>query len=126
MSVPCKFYCFNRRGDSLGGATCREQFPQWQMGVSIAEAILWGEQHVGLALTRYALIVSIAEAILWGEQQPEIKRVLDEHVSFNRRGDSLGGATGGRVLIYVLGTKCFNRRGDSLGGATVRWEHFLR
>ncbi len=36
--------------------------------VSIAEAILWGEQPVMLAALPDGCIVSIAEAILWGEQ----------------------------------------------------------
>ncbi len=64
------------------------------MSVSIAEAILWGEQH---GQTFDCLGggngVSIAEAILWGEQ-PQLDRIERKiDASFNRRGDSLGGAT---------------------------------
>ena len=64
---------FNRRGDSLGGATTnRKAYQILTTGVSIAEAILWGEQPTG---DSHRLIsqssVSIAEAILWGEQ-PEV------------------------------------------------------
>ncbi len=36
--------------------------------VSIAEAILWGEQQLLVISSQYGRIVSIAEAILWGEQ----------------------------------------------------------
>ncbi len=36
--------------------------------VSIAEAILWGEQRYGVFTDLESAIVSIAEAILWGEQ----------------------------------------------------------
>ncbi len=62
--------CFNRRGDSLGGATAlRHQSAStliWP--VSIAEAILWGEQPEYCGCSGGAWQVSIAEAILWGEQ----------------------------------------------------------
>ncbi len=36
--------------------------------VSIAEAILWGEQHPDDYMVVWVETVSIAEAILWGEQ----------------------------------------------------------
>ncbi len=36
--------------------------------VSIAEAILWGEQRSGVTILSCVMAVSIAEAILWGEQ----------------------------------------------------------
>ncbi len=62
--------------------------------VSIAEAILWGEQPTFRVLDpRPLILVSIAEAILWGEQLWEFGMAPDEYKSFNRRGDSLGGAT---------------------------------
>ncbi len=61
---------FNRRGDSLGGAT-----------------------GVILALLCLVLPVSIAEAILWGEQPVPAYAPPSEPFGFNRRGDSLGGAT---------------------------------
>ena len=85
-------HCFNRRGDSLGGAARGGVGRCYNSGVSIAGAILWGVLHAiptGKHLNR---LVSIAGAILWGVlpnfPQPE----LDESGSFNRRGDSLGGA----------------------------------
>ena len=87
-------HCFNRRGDSLGGAARGGVGRCYNSGVSIAGAILWGVLHAiptGKHLNR---LVSIAGAILWGVlpnfPQPE----LDESGSFNRRGDSLGGAAG--------------------------------
>ncbi len=88
-------YSFNRRGDSLGGAThpsrgTHEQsqgpfqsqrrffggsnhieavFTPMRAAVSIAEAILWGEQPRLSSVAFFAPTpVSIAEAILWGEQ----------------------------------------------------------
>ncbi len=66
-----KLQCFNRRGDSLGGATNGVPlFNAIELSVSIAEAILWGEQLPGeRMLTVEQNKVSIAEAILWGEQR---------------------------------------------------------
>ncbi len=61
--------------------------------VSIAEAILWGEQHCSVGGLLIILAVSIAEAILWGEQHPTLESVISVGYCFNRRGDSLGGAT---------------------------------
>ncbi len=62
--------------------------------VSIAEAILWGEQrHKGTDRPLGRLAVSIAEAILWGEQPSGHSIFLCIFCRFNRRGDSLGGAT---------------------------------
>ncbi len=87
------FASFNRRGDSLGGATSKRHITRFLWLVSIAEAILWGEQHSNVGATQ---------------------RFID---SFNRRGDSLGGATSGTGRI-VHQDSSFNRRGDSLGGAT--------
>ncbi len=189
--------CFNRRGDSLGGATpifrlhCFSPY-----SVSIAEAILWGEQRAALAYRSIQMIVSIAEAILWGEQRKtgcysnhgdlfqsqrrffggsngvrllgiapndvvsiaeailwgEQRGKLSTYsrtiTSFNRRGDSLGGATrqttgycmryrsfqsqrrffGGSNGVASLGLHRaigFNRRGDSLGGATTHRANVL-
>ncbi len=66
---------FNRRGDSLGGAT--KNRATWKCA-------LW--------------IVSIAEAILWGEQQGLKRCPTCNTWSFNRRGDSLGGATINEVI----------------------------
>ena len=84
---------FNRRGDSLGGATLKAEQDQT------------------------ALIVSIAGAILWGEQPSPLTCPVGAFTSFNRRGDSLGGATRLDEAI-PFGVAGFNRRGDSLGGAT--------
>ncbi len=61
---------FNRRGDSLGGATP-------------------GLKHAA----SYGAKVSIAEAILWGEQPFDAVTLVNSLSGFNRRGDSLGGAT---------------------------------
>ncbi len=61
--------------------------------------------------------VSIAEAILWGEQLNCYAAAIVRKGSFNRRGDSLGGATPFDEYPGTV-TYCFNRRGDSLGGAT--------
>ncbi len=40
--------------------------------VSIAEAILWGEQLRYIKPTKHKVMVSIAEAILWGEQRQNV------------------------------------------------------
>ena len=85
--------CFNRRGDSLGGATGRSNMIGQSLIVSIAGAILWGEQHRGRKGGNVLMLVSIAGAILWGEQPPPRPRPRSGKSSFNRRGDSLGGAT---------------------------------
>ncbi len=61
--------------------------------VSIAEAILWGEQLPIIDWQFATEAVSIAEAILWGEQRIFLTVSLPNDSSFNRRGDSLGGAT---------------------------------
>ena len=69
--------CFNRRGDSLGGAA----------------ALM--EKHIA------GRLVSIAGAILWGVLRPILANLLPAFRRFNRRGDSLGGAAracGGRGL----------------------------
>ena len=86
--------------------------------------------------------VSIAGAILWGVLQGCAGAKPVYLQSFNRRGDSLGGAAWGQdsylvcpavsiagaILWGVLPELCslhtpffksFNRRGDSLGGAAV-------
>ncbi len=44
--------------------------------------------------------VSIAEAILWGEQLGTEGIYLSDE-GFNRRGDSLGGATPGECSLHV-------------------------
>ncbi len=61
--------------------------------VSIAEAILWGEQLDANGETVGKSYVSIAEAILWGEQHCRNGVDGKARNRFNRRGDSLGGAT---------------------------------
>ncbi len=92
------------------------------MLVSIAEAILWGEQLVYTLPPAVVLVVSIAEAILWGEQHGGGVGIGDGSGCFNRRGDSLGGATRFPARASP-GRRRFNRRGDSLGGATwvIHW-----
>ena len=156
---------FNRRGDSLGGATWAEGSPTEAGHVSIAGAILWGEQLVAAGtrdnhkccfnrrgdslggatgnFVRLRFCVTFQSQGRFsggsncGSQKPQTKE-NDQFQSqgrfsggsnivgplarqrphrFNRRGDSLGGATmGWRCLIWRY--RCFNRRGDSLGGAT--------
>ncbi len=91
---------FNRRGDSLGGATTWSGGIMTPRPVSIAEAILWGEQPPICSRYRTASAVSIAEAILWGEQRARGERILWERGGFNRRGDSLGGATAHPLLRH--------------------------
>ena len=87
--------CFNRRGDSLGGAAQAEAIFLPIRKVSIAGAILWG--------------VLLVEQV--GSQR--------QGCCFNRRGDSLGGAAQwGSHPQKDRGS--FNRRGDSLGGAASR------
>ena len=109
--------CFNRRGDSLGGAA-NLTFPLANKfkSVSIAGAILWGVlrwiRQIGRcpdvfqsqgrffggcceseALKKvFNLLVSIAGAILWGVLQSVLAHFLNKINCFNRRGDSLGGA----------------------------------
>ena len=131
---------FNRRGDSLGGAAPSSQPDQRCRNVSIAGAILWGvlrELYViccycdrvsiagailwGVLLGSKRLnpcvgIVSIAGAILWGVLPRPLTLLVHSRSSFNRRGDSLGGAAIG-VEESVRMHASFNRRGDSLGGA---------
>ena len=87
-------WCFNRRGDSLGGAApfppfCPQPTP-----------------------------VSIAGAILWGVLQSSRRAALPQRGRFNRRGDSLGGAAGCAAHSHASAGS-FNRRGDSLGGAAL-------
>ena len=83
---------FNRRGDSLGGAAGVDYGVAMGWPVSIAGAILWG------VLPRYtknfaqSATVSIAGAILWGVLPIAFSAVSLNLCSFNRRGDSLGGA----------------------------------
>ncbi len=53
----------------MGGATVLEGAGAMVSAtVSIAEAILWGEQQLIIHRANWRLLVSIAEAILWGEQ----------------------------------------------------------
>ncbi len=56
----------------MGGATTQDapESPLPEI-VSIAEAILWGEQPTSGNNESLAFIVSIAEAILWGEQRQQ-------------------------------------------------------
>ena len=135
--------------------------------VSIAGAILWGVLPKSLQAGRDRRHVSIAGAILWGVLRVA-RRLRDMNryefqsqgrffggccqdaalgggilpPSFNRRGDSLGGAAsppgcarvhssrfnrrgdslGGAatfICSFPGGSRCFNRRGDSLGGAAL-------
>ena len=53
----------------MGGATCGLVVKAVVKVVSIAEAILWGEQLATDEPVAPAVQVSIAEAILWGEQR---------------------------------------------------------
>ena len=133
---------FNRRGDSLGGATFDRNKPAYHADVSIAEAILWGEQRsppgehcwagsfnrrgdslggatvagVGARAARGS--VSIAEAILWGEQPHKRVSGLGKQM-FQSQRRFFGGSNRphhpGEPPIMIG----FNRRGDSLGGATL-------
>ena len=66
-ALPKLFCCFNRRGDSLGGAAIEScyQSSYWVV-VSIAGAILWGVLPRLRPGPCFILPVSIAGAILWG------------------------------------------------------------
>ena len=58
---------FNRRGDSLGGAALRRLKKIGERVVSIAGAILWGVLRTpALRSAASPAAVSIAGAILWG------------------------------------------------------------
>ena len=95
---------------------CKYIVKQIGGGVSIAGAILWGVLHNPPALSVINEKVSIAGAILWGVLPLKFINPPSSVSSFNRRGDSLGGAAR-RMARGRPGTTCFNRRGDSLGGA---------
>ncbi len=110
---------FNRRGDSLGGATGINRRDRHTRARFQSQRRFFGGSNATVpSVAAPLVIVSIAEAILWGEQ-PILRQGQEvESVSFNRRGDSLGGATkGAGVKVYLFCS--FNRRGDSLGGATA-------
>ncbi len=85
---------FNRRGDSLGGATPCHRQAMWEPGI----------------------VVSIAGAILWGEQ-PDLLIYRDGPESFQSQGRFFGGATTNQPPRMAHSS--FNRRGDSWGGATA-------
>ena len=115
--------CFNRRGDSLGGAAINPLIIPLQplvsiagailwgvlrpgirpgeirQPVSIAGAILWGVLRIGGRRHQPLLLVSIAGAILWGVLPDAQLRAMPEGDCFNRRGDSLGGAAGDEVRL---------------------------
>ncbi len=55
----------------MGGATPDLEGHGSDRAVSIAEAILWGEQHLEAMEVTNKALVSIAEAILWGEQHDD-------------------------------------------------------
>ena len=110
--------CFNRRGDSLGGAAARH-------GCASGDTTRFnrrGDSLGGAAAIEkklpVELAVSIAGAILWGVLPCVIAQGLATPACFNRRGDSLGGAARA-ALLAELARLSFNRRGDSLGGAAV-------
>ncbi len=134
---------FNRRGDSLGGATGQEVGEMSPSGkfqsqrrffggsniesslrhppvssVSIAEAILWGEQRSDNEFTRVTASVSIAEAILWGEQPYHHPPTL-QHNPVSIAEAILWGEQHCAEMMHMTGLPSFNRRGDSLGGATL-------
>ncbi len=110
---------FNRRGDSLGGATRLrlEDLNQLTI-VSIAEAILWGEQHNTHIIQILKTTVSIAEAILWGEQRHAASAPTPRVKEFQSQRRFFGGSNYEFLVSEKLRIHSFNRRGDSLGGAT--------
>ena len=83
---------FNRRGDSLGGAARIFDPNHLTQAVSIAGAILWGVLQAAADDEANSIDVSIAGAILWGVLPGKMLRAVGCRLSFNRRGDSLGGA----------------------------------
>ncbi len=110
-------HCFNRRGDSLGGATGVKLIVRARsLGVSIAEAILWGEQQSPAAASPSPQKVSIAEAILWGEQPSHLEINASNRVFQSQR--RFFGGSNSHCIKHWHWLCSFNRRGDSLGGAT--------
>ena len=85
---------FNRRGDSLGGATAVASNVKADEPLFQSQRRFFGGSNVQrVADARLAKSVSIAEAILWGEQRLAPLKLAPLRLGFNRRGDSLGGAT---------------------------------
>ncbi len=86
---------FNRRGDSLGGATLLASVTRIDLlGFQSQRRFFGGSNASLVTVPQQEWQVSIAEAILWGEQlQLLAMTCFGDTYSFNRRGDSLGGAT---------------------------------
>ncbi len=110
---------FNRRGDSLGGATriVNRNTTSGTMFQS-QRRFFGGSNELALLPPPKIEAVSIAEAILWGEQPnlpSPLEFVLREFQSQRRffGGSNQKQTMKGKSLICR-----FNRRGDSLGGAT--------
>ncbi len=114
---------FNRRGDSLGGATPQDWYITLSLSqVSIAEAILWGEQPPNtLGSLASSMTVSIAEAILWGEQPRNNSTLCPDCIVSIAEAILWGEQRNIRPDVPRAKCPCFNRRGDSLGGATSDW-----
>ena len=107
---------FNRRGDSLGGAACAISLAESKVVLFQSQGRFFGGCCRASRLIAAVALVSIAGAILWGVLRPVNSGFGPFSLSFNRRGDSLGGAAldaNKRMILFA----CFNRRGDSLGGA---------
>ena len=87
---------FQSQGRFFGGCCPR---PFWSLVklpvVSIAGAILWGVLRPIAGNQCHIQIVSIAGAILWGVLPYHPPSFTIHAISFNRRGDSLGGAAPG-------------------------------
>ena len=83
-------YCFNRRGDSLGGAALRRIGTSGRLPVSIAGAILWGVLRRSIFQWSSEAGVSIAGAILWGVLPPTFSSSIS-HLMFQSQGRFFGG-----------------------------------
>ena len=106
--------CFNRRGDSLGGAACRTVSPDPALFPFQSQGRFFGGCCVRpVRQTNKGGLVSIAGAILWGVLPAGNRCSRPGRRGFNRRGDSLGGAA---FLCHLL---VFNRSLVSIAGAIL-------
>ncbi len=144
--------CFNRRGDSLGGATrLRAIFP-WHLEAGFqsqgrffegsnrlprpwkpvhperfqSQGRFFGGSNTISAGGSLLDDVSIAGAILWGEQPLTSAEMLPRSVSFNRRGDSLGEQRRTNPAAIISVNKVFQSQGRFFGGSNELLKSKLR
>ena len=135
---------FNRRGDSLGGATSTLGVRRLYHRMFQSQGRFSGGSNAGFEdLTPGRQVfqsqgrfsggsnsapgcphsplsgVSIAGAILWGEQLATGDGQVSSRCGFNRRGDSLGGATYNRAWVNDDGQE-FQSQGRFSGGSNAQ------